>query len=89
MRQYENVKFFGENREKQRSYYIPYDSLEAASIGSYLVDGAEKQIYIETEEPSQFDTLAEEEKYLAYVYMDTVNDVITAIMESEHYVGVV
>ncbi|MBR5240651.1 MAG: hypothetical protein IKW05_01805, partial [Muribaculaceae bacterium] len=30
MRQYENVKFFGENREKQRSYYIPYDSLEKA-----------------------------------------------------------
>ena len=30
MRQYENVKFFGENREKQRSYYIPYDSLDKA-----------------------------------------------------------
>ncbi len=30
MRQYENVKFFKENRLPQRSYYIPYESLEKA-----------------------------------------------------------
>ena len=33
MREYENLKFLSENREKQRSYYIPYDSLEKALKG--------------------------------------------------------
>lgn len=33
MRHYENPRITGENREKQRSYYIPYESLEKALIG--------------------------------------------------------
>ena len=33
MRIYENPKKLSENREDQRSYYIPYDSLEKALIG--------------------------------------------------------
>lgn len=33
MRHYENPKVIGENREKQRSYYIPYESLEKALAG--------------------------------------------------------
>ena len=33
MREYENLKKISENREKQRSYYIPYQSLEAALEG--------------------------------------------------------
>ena len=33
MRQYESYNFLGENREKARSYYIPYDSLENALSG--------------------------------------------------------
>ncbi len=33
MRQYESYNFLGENREKARSYYIPYDSIENALSG--------------------------------------------------------
>ena len=33
MRQYESYNFLGENREKARSYYIPYDSVENALSG--------------------------------------------------------
>lgn len=33
MRHYENPKTVGENREKQRAYYIPYESLEKALSG--------------------------------------------------------
>lgn len=33
MRDFENLKKLGENREKQRAYYIPYDTLEGALSG--------------------------------------------------------
>jgi len=33
MRYYESLKKFSENREPQRAYYIPYDSLEKALKG--------------------------------------------------------
>ena len=33
MRKYENLKQTSENREPQRAYYIPYDSLEKALEG--------------------------------------------------------
>ena len=33
MRHYENLEVLSENREPQRSYYIPYESLEKALKG--------------------------------------------------------
>ena len=33
MREYENVKKISENKEPQRAYYIPYESLEKALSG--------------------------------------------------------
>ena len=34
MRSYENLKIFWENRLPQRSYYIPYESVEKALEGN-------------------------------------------------------
>ncbi|MBQ2941980.1 MAG: DUF4981 domain-containing protein [Clostridia bacterium] len=61
MRQYENVKFYEENREKQRSYYIPYDSVESAlafdkhkSPYYRLLNGTWQFNYYESEEEADF-----------------------------------
>lgn len=54
MRIYENYKMTSENREPQRSYYIPYDSLEKALAGNKneseyyrLLNGSWKFAYFE------------------------------------------
>lgn len=76
--------------ERVKLYTVSVDDdRQTASIGAYQVDGVLRQIHIETEDPAQFDILPEDEKYQAYRYMDTVNDVITAITESENYVDAV
>jgi len=79
--------FFGTVGEKKLKLYTIRldDSDETASIGTYLVDGAEKWIHIETEDPTIPDDSPEEERYLVSRYMETVNDVIQTIISSENY----
>lgn len=81
------VDFYGTvGGESVKLYTIRLDdSTQSPSIGVYFVDGAAKQIHIETEDPGTFDGLPEDARQRISIYMDTINDVIGVITRSENY----